>query len=55
MIIDSEGKEIELLIGYLKNTLYIACRSYQRGGFFLLFRGNFLPDFRTAKAKVPAL
>ena len=36
MIIDSEGKEIKLLIGYLKGTVYIACRSYYRGVFFNL-------------------
>ena len=30
MIIDSEGREIKLLIGYLKSTVCIACRSYYK-------------------------
>ena len=34
MIVDSEGRENKLLIGYLKGTVCIACRSYYRG-FFL--------------------
>ena len=33
MIIDSEGREIKLLIGYLKGTVCIAYRSY-KGVFF---------------------
>ena len=50
MIIDSEGREIKLLIGYLKGTVCIACRSYYKEVFFS-FRGNFFPDFRTSKTK----
>ena len=34
MIIDGEGREIKLLIGYLKDTVCIACRSYYKGVFF---------------------
>ena len=32
MIIDSEGREIKLLVGYLKGTVYDAYRSYFKGG-----------------------
>jgi len=32
MIIDSEGREIKLLIVYLKGTVYNAYRSYYKGG-----------------------
>ena len=28
MIIDSEGREIKLFIGYLKGTVFIASKSY---------------------------
>ena len=35
MIINSEGKEIKLLIGYLKGTVYNACRSYYRKVFLI--------------------
>ena len=31
MIIDSEGREIKLLIEYLKGTVYNANRSYYKG------------------------
>ena len=46
MIIDSEGREIKLLIGYLKGPVCIACRSYYKEVFF-----HFFPDFRTSKSK----
>ena len=34
MIIDSEGREIKLLIEYLKGTVYNAYRSYYKGVFY---------------------
>ena len=37
MIIDSEGKEIKLLIEYLKGTVYNAYRTYYKGVFFKFF------------------
>ena len=36
MIIDSEGREIKLLIEYLKGTVCIACRSYYKEVFLNL-------------------
>ena len=50
VIIDSEGSEIKLLIGYLKGTVCIACRSCYTGVFFL-FREEFFPDFWSSKSK----
>ena len=50
MIIDSEGREIKSLIGYLKGTVCIAYRSYYKGVFFK-FRGNVFPDFGSNKSK----
>ena len=35
MIIDSEGREIKLLTGYLKGTVCIACRSYYKEVFLI--------------------
>ena len=35
MIIGSVGREIKLLIGYLKGTFCIAYRSYYKGAFFI--------------------
>lgn len=40
MIIDSDGREIKLLIGYLKGTVWIAQRSYYKGGIFVGFESN---------------
>ena len=51
MIIDSEGREIKLLMEYLKGTVYNAYRSYYKGVFFFLFRGNVFPDFGSNKSK----
>ena len=34
MIVDSEGREIKLVVGHLKGTVCIAYRSYYEGFFF---------------------
>ena len=47
MIIDSEGREIKLLIEYLKGTVCIACRSYYKEVFLNLEE---IPDIRTSKS-----
>ena len=52
VIIDSEGSEIKLIIGYLKGTVCTAYRSCYTGFFF--FRENFSHIFGPAKAKVIA-
>jgi len=49
MIIDSEGREIKLLIEFLKGTVYNAYRRYYEGVFKL--RGNVFPDFGSNKSK----
>ena len=53
MIIDSEGREIKLLIEYLKGTVYNAYRSYYKGVFFNL-EGLFFQILDPTKAKVAA-
>ena len=53
MIIDSEGREIKLLIEYLKGTVYNAYRSYYKGVFFYL-EGMFSQILDPTKAKVAA-
>ena len=47
----SEGREIKLLIGYLKRTVCIACRSYYKEVFFHL-EEIFSQILEPAKAKV---
>ena len=49
MIIDSEGREIKLLIEYLKGTVYNAYRSYYKGVF--LIQRNVFPVFESNKSK----
>ena len=51
MIIDSEGREIKLLIEYLKGTVCIACRSYYKE-VFLNSEEIFSQILEPAKAKV---
>jgi len=53
VIIDSEGSEIKLLIGYLKGAVCTAYRSCYTGFFFYLQR-IFSHIFGPAKAKVIA-
>ena len=50
MIIGSEGREIKLLIGYLKGTVCIAYRSYYKGVFFSL-EGMFFQILNPTKGK----
>lgn len=57
MIIDSDGIEIKLLIGYLKGlkgTVWIALRSYYKGVFCNL-EGMFSNILNPTKAKATAL
>lgn len=54
MIIDSDGREIKLLIGYLKDTVWIAQRSYYKGVFCNL-EGMFSNILNPTKAKATAL
>ena len=51
MIIDSEGRQIKLLIGYLKGTVCIACGSYYKGVFFFNLEGTFSQILDPTKAK----
>ena len=54
MIIDSDDREIKLLIGYLKGTVWIAQRSYYKGVFCNL-EGMFSNILNPTKAKATAL
>ena len=51
MIIGSVGREIKLLIGYLKGTVCIAHRSYYKGPFLIQMFSQILDP---TKAKVAA-
>ena len=49
MIIDSAGREIKLLIEYLKVQFIMLIEVIIRE--FFLFRGNVFPDFGSSKSK----
>ena len=53
MIIDSEGRQIKLLIEYLKETVFNPYRSYCKGVFFNL-EGAFSQILDPTKAKLAA-